>query len=154
MAHPSENVYLNSMSYFLYSSSCNPSQIENTLLESKLISQSSIEPDHLLKNVKNLGSNKKINFSSESIKKQTVVDLLFIIDIYSLQNVKKHHSNEKLVSKYTFCNNHSFCRFGVHFNGRPKTMNYRQFFQKIIFDTRPCYKKTKSSEAQSNCFIF
>ena len=61
---------LNSMTYFLHSSSRNPFFIQNTLLESKLLSQGRIEQDHLSKNVKNLESNKKINFSTESVKNQ------------------------------------------------------------------------------------
>ena len=40
------------------------------MLESKLLSQSSIEQDHLSKKVKNFGPNKKINFSAESVKSQ------------------------------------------------------------------------------------
>ena len=68
--------------------------MQKNLFESKLLSQGSIEQDHLSKNVKNLGSSKKINFSTESIKKSTIYDLLFIIAIYSLY-VNKHFSEMK-----------------------------------------------------------
>ena len=74
------------MTYFLYSNLSNPSLIQETLLESKFISLSSIEQDHLPKNMKNFGFNGKINFSIESVKKLTLNDLLFIIAVYSLQN--------------------------------------------------------------------
>ena len=56
---------LNSKTYFLY----NPSRIQNTFFELKLLSQDSVEQDQLPKNMKNFGSNKKINFSNESVKK-------------------------------------------------------------------------------------
>ena len=88
MTHPSENA------------SCNPFRIKNTLFESKLLFQGSIDLEHLSKNVKNIRSNKKINFGTESIKKPKIdYDFLFIIAIYSLQNVNKHPSTEKLVPK-------------------------------------------------------
>ena len=38
--------------------------IQNFLFESKLLSQNSIERDQLFKNMKNLGSNKKINLNT------------------------------------------------------------------------------------------
>ena len=83
------------MTYFLYSSSYNPSLIQNTLFELKLLSQGSIEQNYLSKNVKNFGSHRKINFRNESVKKPMIFDLLFIIAIYSLQNVNKHPSEMK-----------------------------------------------------------
>ena len=45
------------MNCFLYSSSYNPSLIQNTLFELKLLSQGSIEQEHLSKSVKNSGLN-------------------------------------------------------------------------------------------------
>ena len=78
------------MTYLLYSSLSNPSLIHKTLLESKFLSLSTIEQDHLPKNMKNFGFNGKINFSIESVKKVTLNDLLYIIAVYSLQNVNKH----------------------------------------------------------------
>ena len=96
MTHPSENAsFINSMTYFLYSCSYNPSLIQKTLFELKFLSQGSIEQDHLSKNVKKFGSDKKINFSNESAKKPTIYDLLFIIAIYSLENVNKQSSEMK-----------------------------------------------------------
>ena len=86
------------MNCFLYSSSYNPSLIQNTLFEFKLLSRGSIEQEHLPKNVKKFGPEKKINFSTESVKKPTIYDLLFIIAIYSLQNVNNHPC-EKLAPK-------------------------------------------------------
>ena len=83
------------MCYFLYSSSYNPSRIQSTLFESKFISHGNIEQDRQSKNVKNFRSNKKIYFSTESIKKPIIYDLLFLIAIYSLQNVDKHLSEMK-----------------------------------------------------------
>ena len=84
---------LNSMAYFLYSSSDNPSLIQKILFELKLLSQGIIEQDHLAKNVKKFWSDKKINFSNESVKKPTIYDLLFIIAIfYCLRNVNKQSS--------------------------------------------------------------
>ena len=64
------------MTYFLYSSSYNPSLIQNALFEFKLLSQDSIEQGDLSKYVKKFGSNKKINFSTESFKKSKIYDLL------------------------------------------------------------------------------
>ena len=80
------------MTLFSYSSSCNPYLIQKILFELKLLSQGSIEQDHLPKNVKTIGFDKKINFSNESVKITTIYDLLFTIAIYSLQNVNKHSS--------------------------------------------------------------
>ena len=119
---------LNSMTYLLYSSSCNPSRIQITLFESKLLSHFSNEQDHLLKNVKNLGFNKKVNVSTESTKKLTCYSSLQFILF-------------KMSINMSFYNKHSFSRFRTHFNGRPKIMTYRQVFQKIIVGTRPSYKK-------------
>ena len=79
------------MTLFSYSSSCNPYLIQKILFELKLLSQGSIEQDHLPKNVKTIGFDKKINFSNELVK-ITIYDLLFTIAIYSLQNVNKHSS--------------------------------------------------------------
>ena len=73
---------LNSITSFLYSSLCNTSFIQKTLFESNLLSQGSIEQDRLPKNVRNLRSNKKINFKIESVKKPTIYDLIFIIAIF------------------------------------------------------------------------
>ena len=96
MTHPSENAsFINSMTYFLYSSSYNTSVMQKIVFELKLVSQGSIEQDHLSKNVKKFGSDKKINISNESVKKPTIYDLLFIIAIYSLQNVNKQSSEMK-----------------------------------------------------------
>ena len=83
------------MTYFLYSSSWNRSRFQKILLELKLFSQGSIEQDHLSKNVKKFGSDKKINFSNELVKKPTIYDLIFIIAIYYLQNINKHLSEMK-----------------------------------------------------------
>ena len=86
---------LNSMTYFLYSNSYNPSLIQKILFELKLLSQGSIEQDHLSKNVKKFGYEEKINFSNESVKKPTIYDLLFIIAVYCLQNVNTQSSEMK-----------------------------------------------------------
>ena len=45
---------------------------------------------------------KKINFSNESVKNPTIYNLLFIIPIYSLQNVNKHSSEMKISTKIVF----------------------------------------------------
>ena len=87
------------MTFFSYGSSCNPYLIQKILFELKLISQGSIEQDHLLKNVKTTGFDKKINFSNESVKITTIYGLLFAIAIYSLQNVNKHSSKMKISTK-------------------------------------------------------
>ena len=121
---------LNSITYFLYSSSYNPSLIQKTLFKLKLLFQGIIEQDHLSKNVKKFRSDKKINFSNESVKKPIICDLLFIIAIYSLQNVNKQSS--KMKNKY-FYNKHSFSQFGAHFVCRSKILTYHEVFQKTIF---------------------
>ena len=83
------------MTYLLYSSSYNPSFIQKILFELRLLSQGRFEQDHLSKNVKKFGYDEKINFSNESVKKPTIYDLLFIIAIYSLQNVNTQSSEMK-----------------------------------------------------------
>ena len=45
-----------------------PTLIQKVLFELKLFSQGSLEQDHLSKYVKKIGSDKKINFSNESVK--------------------------------------------------------------------------------------
>ena len=50
------------MTYFSYSSSYNPSHIQKILFELKLFSQSSIEQDHLSKNVKKFQAWQKDQF--------------------------------------------------------------------------------------------
>ena len=87
---------LNSMTYFLYSSSYNPSVIHKIWFELKLLSQGIIEQDHLSKNLKKFRSDKKINFSNKSVKKWTTYHLLFITAIfYCLQNFNKQCSEMK-----------------------------------------------------------
>ena len=83
MAHPSENA----------SSSYSPSLIQNTYFNQNYFLKGSVKS--LSENVKNFQSNKKINFSTESVKKSTIYDLLFITTIYYLQNVNKHSSEMK-----------------------------------------------------------
>ena len=78
------------MTCLLCSSLYNPSRIQNSLFESKMLSQGSIEQFHLSKNVKDLKSNKKINISTKSIKNPEIYDYLVIIVVYFLQNVNKY----------------------------------------------------------------
>ena len=76
---------------------------QKILFELKLLSQGSIEQDHLSKNVKKFRSEKKINFSNESVKKTTICDVLFIIaTFYCLQNVNKQSSEMKINTKIVF----------------------------------------------------
>ena len=105
--------------------------------------------DHLLKHAKNFGSNKKINFSNESVKKTTIYDFLFLIAIYFLQNVNKYISEMKIVNKQSFYSKHSFSPFRINFDDRPQIMTYRQDFSKIILGT-----KINVSKSQSNRLIF
>ena len=73
-----------------------------------------------------------INFSNESFKIPTIYDLLFIIAIYSLQNVNKHSSEMKISTKKSLYNKHSFSQFGAYFVCRPKIMTYCLVFKKIF----------------------
>ena len=87
------------MTYFSY----NPSLIKKILFELKLLSQGSIEQDHLSKNVKKFRSEKKINFSNELVKKITIYDVLLIIaTFYCLENVNKQSSEMKIIPKIVF----------------------------------------------------
>ena len=101
MAHLLENASFKFHGLFFTQWLIQPFLIQNTLFESKFLSQGSIEQDHLLKNVKNLESNKIINFRTESVKKPTIAihHLLFIITVYYLQNVNKLHSEIKIAPK-------------------------------------------------------
>ena len=47
-------------------------------------------------------SDKKINFSNESVKNPTIYNLLFIIAIYSLRNVNKPSPEMKISTKIVF----------------------------------------------------
>ena len=60
-----------------------------------------------------------LNFSTESAKKPTIYDLLFLIAIYSPKNDSKHPSEMR---------DYHRSRFGTHFNDRPKILTYRQIF--------------------------
>ena len=73
MAYPSEIASFKFQDLFFIQSLIQPFPHLNTLFELKLLSQDSIEQDQLPKNMKNFGSNKKINFSNESVKKPTNV---------------------------------------------------------------------------------
>ena len=120
---------LNSMIYFLYSSSYNPynpSLIQKVLFELELLSQGIIEQDHLSKNVKKFRSDKKINFSNKSVKKPIIYDLLFIIaTFYCLQNVNKQcsemknkHQNSLFTTSTVFSVWSPFCMQKITFGGR------------------------------------
>ena len=109
---------LNSMTYFLCSSLSNPSLIQKTLLESKFFFLSTIEHDHLPKNMKHFEFNGKINFSIESVKKVALNDWLFIIAVYSLQNIYKHiHLKWKINTALVFLQEtfYSYSRLTVKF---------------------------------------
>ena len=142
------------MTLFSYSSSCNPYLIQKILFELKLLSQGSIEQDHLPKNVKTIGFDKKINFSNESVKITTIYDLLFTIAIYSLQNVNKHSSKMKISTKIVSSEQAQFFPVWSLFCVQAKNMIYCQVFQKIISGTRPSVKKVKVGKWQSNRVIF
>ena len=145
---------LKSLTHFLFSSSSNPSLIRKILFELKLLSQGSTEQDHLSKNVKKFGSDKKINFSNESVKKPTIFDLLFTTAIYSLQNVSKQFSEMK--------NKHQNSLFTTStvFPGEPilytgqKLWLTAKFFRKSFLVGDSPIKKLKVSETQSNRLIF
>ena len=135
------------MNYFLSSSSYNPSLIQNTLFELKLLSQGSNEHDHLSKNVKKFGLMNQLKNQQFMTCYSSLQFILFKMSINIL--VKWKISN-----KIVFYNKQSFSQFGAHFNSRPKIITYCQVFQKIIFGTTPFYQKIKVSEVQSKCFIF
>ena len=75
------------MTYFWNSNSCNPSLIQKILFELKLLSQGSIEQDHLSNNVKKLGLTKRsVSVMNQSKKQQLMtcyLALQFIIFIWS-----------------------------------------------------------------------
>ena len=86
----------------------------NKNFASNLLSQGSIEQDYLSKNVKNsvLGVfNKNFNFSTESAKKSTIYDFLFLIALYSPKNDNKHpsetrnyhHGSHVIITKVFHC---------------------------------------------------
>ena len=80
---------------------------------SKLLSQGSIEQERLSKIVKISvleEFNKKINFSTESVKK-TIYDLLLNTAIHSTKDVNKYHSKAKNAPTLSFYNKRSFSGF-------------------------------------------
>ena len=80
------------MTFFYTAAHTTPSRIRNTLFESKLLSQGSIEQDRLWKIVKNLGKTKRSISILNQLKNQQFYDLLFIIVIYFIHIVNEHPS--------------------------------------------------------------
>ena len=156
MTHPSEIVFFtNSMTYFLCSSSYNPSLIQKILFKLKLHTQGSIEQDYLSKYVKKFGSDKKIYFSNESVKKPSIYDLLFIIAIYSLQNVNKQSSEMKnKLQNSRFTTSTVFLALESILYAGQKLWLTAKFFWKLFLIVDCPIKELKVSEAQSNRFIF
>ena len=73
----------------------------NKNFASNLLSQDSTERDHPPKNKKIsfFGlSNKNINFSTESTKKPTIYDLLFLVATYFPKNDNKHPSETSTIA--------------------------------------------------------
>ena len=68
MAHRSENASFKFHDLFFMNYLIQPFPHPKILFELKLLFQRSIEQDHLSKNVKKFGSDKKINFSNECQK--------------------------------------------------------------------------------------
>ena len=102
MTRPSENAsFINSMTYFLYSSSYNPSVMQKIVFELKLVSQGSIEQDHLSKNVKKFGSDKRsISVMNQSKNQQFMTcysSLQFILFKMSINNPLKWTISAKIV---------------------------------------------------------
>ena len=98
MAHPSENasfkfydLFFIQQQHFLY---IQPFPDLKNLIWIKIAFSGQHEQNHLSKNVKKFGCDKKINLRNQSVKKPTIYDLL-IIGICSLQNVNKHSSEMK-----------------------------------------------------------
>ena len=88
----------------------------------------------LSENVKNFQSNKKINFSTESVKKSTNYDLLFITTIYYLQNVNKHPSEMKnQLQNSLFTISTVFPGFGPFLTEAPKLWLAATFFKKYLY---------------------
>ena len=140
------------MTFFSYSSSCNPYLIQKILFELKLLSQGSIEQDHLPKNVKTTGFDKNVSFSNESVKITTIYDLLFTIAIYSLQNVNKHSSKRNISTKIVSSEQAQFFPVWSLFCMQAKNYDLPSFSKN--YGTRPSIKKLKVSKWQSNRVIF
>ena len=94
-----------------------------------------------------------LNFSTESAKKLTVCNLLFLITLYSPKNGNRHPSDEKVAPQQLLCCNQSFSWFGTHFYDRPKVLTYSQIPLGIFLLT-DCPMKIRVSQAQSNWFVF
>ena len=142
MVHPSENASFKFHYLFHIQQFIQLFPHPEYLFESKLLSQGNIEKNHLSKNVKNSGFNKKTSFSPKSVKKRTIYNLLLLMAIYSLQNVNKHPSEmENQHQNILFTLSTYFYRFGAHFDAWLKIITYCQVFLKILFGTRLNYRK-------------
>ena len=93
-----------------------------------------------------------LNFSSESAKRPTIYDLLFLIAISTPKSNNKHPS-EMRNQHHSSHFNRSFSRFGTNFDDRPKMLTYCQIFPNV-FLLKNCPMKIKVSQAQDNWLVF
>ena len=86
------------------------------------------------------------------LKKTTIYELLFIITIYSLENVNKHSSEMKIYHQNSlFTANTIFLGLGPILTAGQKLWLTAMFFEKILLLLKGPTKQLKIIEAQSNC---
>ena len=153
MVHPSENASFKFHDLFFIQWLIQPfPHPKNFIWTKTAFSGQHWTGDHPSKSVKKFGSNKKINFSNELVKKQTIYDLLFIIAIYSPQNVNKQssemknkHQNSLFTTSTVFLGLEPILYAGQNLWLTAKL--FRKLF--LVVDC-----PIKSSVVQSNRFIF
>ena len=86
------------------------------------------------------------------LKKPTIYELLFIITIYSLENVNKQPSEMKIYDQNSlFTANTIFPGLGPILTAGQKLLLTAVFFEKLLLLVKRPTKKLKIIEAQSNC---
>ena len=148
MAHPSENasfkfydLFFIQQQHFLY---IQPFPDLKNLIWIKIAFSGQHEQNHLSKNVKKFGCDKKINLRNQSVKKPTIYDLL-IIGICSLQNVNKHSSEMKNKHQNSpFTTSTIFPGLEPILNAGQKLWLSAKFFRKLVLLVDWPKKKIKS----------
>ena len=151
MAHPSENasfkfydLFFIQQQHFVY---IQPFPDLKNLIWIKIAFSGQHEQNHLSKNVKKFGCDKKINLRNQSVKKPTIYDLL-IIGICSLQNVNKHSSEMKNKHQNSpFTTSTIFPGLEPILNAGQKLWLFAKFFRKLVLLVDCPKKKIKSQRS-------
>ena len=154
MAHPSEDASFKLYDLFFIQQLMQPFPDLKNLIWIKIAFSGQHEQNHLSKNVKKFGCDKKINLRNQLVKKPTIYDL-FIIGICSLQNVNKHSSEMKNKHQNSpFTTSTIFPSLELIFYAGQKLWLSAKFFRKLVLLVDCPTKNLKVSQVQSNSFIF